>query len=51
MSFLKQYVVRFWTTSGQLTSMIVGAVNAADAIKIVQDMPNVSCIHGYPEEV
>ena len=51
MSFLKQYVVRFWTTSGQLTSMVIGAMNAAAAIDIAMNLPNFDSIAGYPEEM
>ena len=50
-SFLKQYKVSFWTTDGYLTSMIVGAMNAAQAMDIVQNMPNCNMLAGYPEEV
>ena len=48
---VKQYLVKFWTTSGQLTSMVVGAVNGACAIDIVQSMPNFNMLAGYPEEL
>ena len=41
-SFLKQYVVRFWTADGYLTSLVIGAMNAAQAMDIVQNMPNCS---------
>ena len=51
MSFLKQYVVRFWTTDGQLTSMVIGAVNVASAIDIAHSLPNFDTIAGYPEEI
>ena len=51
MSFLKQYKVNFWTTDGQLTSMIIGAMNAAWAIDIAQSLPNFQMLAGYPEEV
>lgn len=51
MSFLKQYVVRFWTTSGQLTSMVIGAMNVASAIDIAMNLPNFDSIAGYPEEM
>ncbi len=50
-SFLKQYVVKFWTTDGQLTSMVIGAMNAAAAIEIACNLPNFDSIAGYPEEV
>ena len=50
MSFLKQYIVRFWTTDGQLTSMAIGALNAAYAIDIAQNLPNFHILVGYPEE-
>ena len=51
MSFLKQYVVRFWTTSGELTSMVIGAMNGSCAIDIAQSLPNFDTLAGYPEEV
>ena len=51
MSFLKQYKVSFWTTDGQLTSIIIGAMNGACAIDIAQSMPNFNILAGYPEEV
>ena len=50
-SFLKQYEVSFWTTDGQLTSIIVGAMSPGQAMEIVKRFSNFSCIHGYPEEV
>ena len=51
MSFLKQYIVKYWTTDGRLTSMVIGAMNAACAIDIVRNMPQCDMIAGYPEEV
>ena len=51
MSFLKQYLVKFWTTDGQITSMIVGAMNGSCAIDIVSNLPNFQMLAGYPEEV
>ena len=51
MSFLKQYKVSFWTKDGQLTSMIIGAMNVACAIDIAQGMPHFDTLAGYPEEV
>lgn len=51
MSFLKQYKVSFWTTDGQLTSMIVGALNGSCAIDIARSLPNFDTLAGYPEEV
>lgn len=51
MSFLKQYVVKFWTTDGQITSLVIGAMNAACAIDIAQNLPQFNMLAGYPEEV
>lgn len=48
---MKQYLVRFWTTDGYQTSLVVGAMNAACAMDIVQNMPNCNMLIGYPEEV
>lgn len=47
---LKQYQVRFWTIDGQLTSMIIGAVNASCAIDIAQNLPQFSSLASFPEE-
>lgn len=51
MSFLKQYKVSFWTTDGQLTSVIVGAMNSAWALDIARGMPNFNILAEYPEEI
>ena len=51
MSFLKQYKVSFWTTDGQPTSVIIGAMNAASALDIAQSMPNFNILIEYPEEI
>ena len=46
---MKQFLVKFWTKSGQLTSLIVGAGNSAAAINIVREMPHCNIIAGVKE--
>lgn len=48
---MKQYLVKFWTKSGQLTSLMVGAGNSAAAIAIVRELPHFSSLAGVVREV
>lgn len=48
---LKQFLVKFWTKDGQLTSLVVGAGNSAAAIAIVRSLPYCFSIAGTVQEV
>ncbi len=48
---LKQYFIKFWTKSGQMTGMTISAYNALDAKNYAEKLPDFATLAEYPQEI
>lgn len=48
---LKNYFVKYWTKSGQLTGMNISAYSGLDARSYAEKLPDFGTLAQYPQEV